>query len=203
MKKILSILLAFVLCIGLVACDNGVSGNPKDVITSMLNNFKNQNFEELGKYFDGNVDFNKDFTFDGNLDSADAALAKEFLNRLTDIDFEILDESISEDNKNSTVTIKITTHNIGEKLLEGVKEMVPLAIKLTFSQEEADEIKKQLFSALLKPVQSSTKSITKTISINLTNKNGEWKIGTNNNLEFLSSITGGFDDLKSQFDVLY
>ena len=147
------------------------------------------------------VYWHKDFTFGGLLDDADQALAKDFLDRLTDIDFEILDENMAEDSQKSTVTVKITAHNVGEKILEGVKTAVPLAVKLAFAKEDEKTITKEVFNALLTPVQSSTKSITKTININLTNKNGEWKIGTNN-FDFINSITGGFNDITGQLDFL-
>ena len=55
-----------------------------------LNNYKNQNFDALNKYFDGKVTFTDDLTMHGQLDAADKAMAKLFLDRLTDIDFEVL-----------------------------------------------------------------------------------------------------------------
>jgi len=202
MKKLLCAILACTLCLSLVGCDSGLaSGNPKDVITSMLNNYKNQNFDALNKYFDGKVTFTDDLTMHGQLDAADKAMTKLFLDRLTDIDFEVLNETVDESGNNSVVTIQITTHNVGEKLLEGVKAAVPLALNLAFSGKSETEIKNELFTALLTPVQNTTKTNIKTVDINLVQKGNEWKISSNN-FAFINSITGGFMDITNQLNFL-
>jgi len=137
----------------------------------------------------------------GQLDAADKAMAKLFLDRLTDIDFEVLNETVDESGNNSVVTIQITTHNVGEKLLEGVKAAVPLALNLAFSGKSETEIKNELFTALLTPVQNTTKTNIKTVDINLVQKGNEWKISSNN-FAFINSITGGFMDITNQLNFL-
>lgn len=201
MKKLLCALLAFTLCFSLVGCSgDSTGGTPTEVITSMLNNYKNKNFDDLNKYFDGNVNFVDDVTMNGKLDDATKELADLFLNRLTDIDFEVLDETI-DDSGNSIVTVKITSHNVGEKLLEGVKTAVPLAVNLALSGESQKVITEKLFDALLSPVKNTTKTNVRTIDIRLVQKGNEWKISSNN-LEFINSITGGFMDITNQLGFL-
>lgn len=201
MKRLLCLLLAFTLCIQLSACTSEVNGNPQDVIAEMLNDFKNQNFDEVEKYFAEEVNFADALTFEGKLENIDTTLAKTFIDRITDIDFEILDSTIENGNNKSSVTVKITTHNIGEKIVEGIKVAAPLAVQLTFSKEDAISITNQVLNALLSPVQDSTKSITKTITIDLKNVNGEWMISPNN-IDLLNTISGGFEDLSEQFNFL-
>lgn len=201
MKKILQICLAFLLCVGLVGCGGKTMGEPQKVVSDMLNSYKNQDFDALNKYFNDTISFTKDLTFDGQLEFVNSDTTKMFLERLCDIDFEIVNEKIDEANNTARVGVKITSHNISEKLLEGVKDAVSKAVSISFSETDPEEIAKQVFGALLEPVKNSTKSVKTNITVKLVKVNGQWKISTDN-LDLLSAITGGFTSITNKLQLL-
>lgn len=199
MKKFIQISLIFALCIGLFACNNTSNTTPGETVSSMLNDFKNQNFNKLGDYFDGKISLEKNITMNGNLE--DTKSETSFLNKITDIDYEILDETISEDGSSATVIVKITSHNIAEKLLEGVTNTLPKVIKITTSGKSAKEIKDELFNSVFSPLENTEKNVINSIEVYLKYKDNKWKISSKNS-EFLSSITGGLMDIMNKFNFL-
>ena len=201
MKKLFTLFCALLLSFSLIGCGSTPSSTPQEVVTSMLENYKNQNFDALNNFFDGKVSFSKDLTLNGTLEEADSALMQTFLNKLCDIDFEIINETVAEDGKTAIVQVKIKSNNVGEKLTVGIKEALPLALKLAMNGTNQEELLSQVLTTLLTPVESAEKVIETTIDIDLTLKGNTWKIG-NKNTELFNSITGGFMDIVDQLDFL-
>lgn len=201
MKKYLCIICTIFLSLSLCACNSTPSTTPQEVVSSMLENYKAQNFDVLNDFFDGKVSFSKDLTLNGYLEEADIGLMQMFLDKLCDIDFEILNENISEDGKTAVVEVNIKANNVGEYLTTGIKEALPLALKLAMDGTSQEELMSQVINVLLSPVQNAQKVKETTFQIELIRKGNSWKIG-NENTELFNSITGGFIDIVDELTFL-
>ncbi len=189
MKKVLSILMVFLLVFGLVACGGET---PEQAVKNTFDAIKQNDSETASKYI--NYD---DLLKAGETYEEDDAETEEMVQLiLGHFDYKII--SSSEEGDQATVQAEIT--NIDMKTIMG--DFVSEALVLAFSGLDEETMEAQMkdkFSDLINREDSQT--LTKTVEIKLAKSGSSWKIDMSD--ETADAIFGGMlsvaEDLNASF----
>ena len=156
MKKILSVLLVFVMLFSFAAC--GGSG-AKDALDSGLTALKKFDTKGIEKYFvDGSIDEN-------DLAAAEVEVVKTLLST-----FSWKIESCIEDGDKATASVELSCVSMAAIVTELMADMLSGAISADITEEEAIELMSE------KMKDSKTERVTETIEVTLEKIDGQWKI---------------------------
>lgn len=192
MKSLFRTLLVTLFCIMLVACSNELSA--KDTVSSMLDSYKNQKWEECTNYFNGDDAFPDIDLIDDSTKGYETK-QKLLMDTLCDIEYEILD--VEEKENSAIVKVEIKAMNVGEQFMKGMKEAIELALDLSTTELSQLEITNQMMDTMFKPLEDCERTCVATIEVHLVKENGKWVISPN--MEFINSIMGGLLDMTKQF----
>lgn len=168
-KRILAILIA--LCaIAMTGCGNAT---PSEAVAETLDSFKavevNEDIlalEELG------------------LSEDTEAAYREFLGKVSDFDYEVTGETISEDENSAVVEVTITTYPFGDAYLDAYEGI--------YEKYEAASLDEDIiYSELFKTLNSlEEKSASYNVKIDCEKQDGEWVVKLDDNGKFTNAILG-------------
>ncbi len=186
MKKIVTLILAFVICFALVSCG---SPSPTDVTDSFLKAVKAQDAEEMAKVYAGD-DF-KVLDDDGEEKEVLGALEKSIMTKFFDFEYKIANEKIDGDKAKVDVTFK--TYKMGNAFTAFIGEYFSQALGLAFSgasDKQVEELAETLFTEQLDKL--TKKDYTKTVSVSLEKVDDQWKISEfDEESDVLNAMSGG------------
>lgn len=186
MKKTLSILLAAVLSLGMLAGCSASKTGAEHTVETVLNGFKTLDTEVIRRY----VGSDELAASALNLDENQAALLNLMFENLS---YKII--SSDENGQNAVVTAEITNTDMSDLMGELVSRMFALAMT---GEEITEENTVKIFREI---IQTSNKKHTEKVEIELVMTNGEWEIVPNP--ELLNALTGGLysgaSELMSMF----
>lgn len=186
MKKIVTLILAFVICFALVSCG---SPSPTDVTDSFLKAVKAQDAEEMAKVYAGD-DF-KVLDDDGEDKEVLGALEKSIMTKFFDFEYKIANEKIDGDKAKVDVTFK--TYKMGNAFTAFIGEYFSQALGLAFSgasDKQVEELAETLFTEQLDKL--TKKDYTKTVSVSLEKVDDQWKISEfDEESDVLNAMSGG------------
>lgn len=198
-KKILSLLMVAILSLTMVGCSN--SPTPTETADAGIKAIKTLDLDGLAAVYD-QADGKENI--DSTLDKEDKQLLENIknssLSKLLDFDYELSNEQI--DGEKATVDIKITTYSV-EKAF---KALMPKFFTFALSEESSNLSDEQIVEKVLKMAEAemdkiTTKDYTTTATIDLVQRDGEWKIAAlEENDKFLNGITGGLVELANHMD---
>lgn len=200
MKKLLSMFLALGMCVSLVGCSSGEAA-PQDTVSAMIDTYKAQKLDELSNYYEGGDDFFEDGSdLNTELEAAEEELMNMFMEKLTDVDYTIENETIDEDT--ATVTVKITANNVGEKLAEGLQQAIVTALGLAFSETSEEEINAIVAETMISPVENCEKNYENTVEVKLVkSEDGAWLlVSDDENYDLANALTGGLMQFSDELD---
>lgn len=200
MKKLLSMFLALGLCVSLVGCSSGEAA-PQDTVSAMIDTYKAQKLDELSNYYEGGDDFFEDGSdLNTELEAAEEELMNMFMEKLTDVDYTIENETIDEDT--ATVTVKITANNVGEKLAEGLQQAIVTALGLAFSETPEEEVNAIVAETMISPVENCEKTYENTVEVKLVkSEDGAWLlVSGDENYDLANALTGGLMQFSDELD---
>lgn len=186
MKKIVTLILAFVICFAFVSCG---SPSPTDVTDSFLKAVKAQDAEEMAKVYAGD-DF-KVLDDDGEDKEVLGALEKSIMTKFFDFEYKIANEKIDGDKAKVDVTFK--TYKMGNAFTAFIGEYFSQALGLAFSgasDKQVEELAETLFTEQLDKL--TKKDYTKTVSVSLEKVDDQWKISEfDEESDVLNAMSGG------------
>lgn len=186
MKKIVTLILAFVICFALVSCG---SPSPTDVTDSFLKAVKAQDAEEMAKVYAGD-DF-KVLDDDGEDKEVLGALEKSIMTKFFDFEYKIANEKIDGDKAKVDVTFK--AYKMGNAFTAFIGEYFSQALGLAFSgasDKQVEELAETLFTEQLDKL--TKKDYTKTVSVSLEKVDDQWKISEfDEESDVLNAMSGG------------
>lgn len=200
MKKLLSMFLALGMCVSLVGCSSGEAA-PQDTVSAMIDTYKAQKLDELSNYYEGGDDFFEDGSdLNTELEAAEEELMNMFMEKLTDVDYTIENETIDEDT--ATVTVKITANNVGEKLAEGLQQAIVTALGLAFSETPEEEVNAIVAETMISPVENCEKTYENTVEVKLVkSEDGAWLlVSGDENYDLANALTGGLMQFSDELD---
>lgn len=200
MKKLLSMFLALGMCVTLVGCSSGEAA-PQDTVSAMIDTYKAQKLDELSNYYEGGDDFFEDGSdLNTELEAAEEELMNMFMEKLTDVDYTIENETVDEDT--ATVTVKITANNVGEKLAEGLQQAIVTALGLAFSETSEEEINAIIAETMISPVENCEKNYENTVEVKLVkSEEGTWLlVSGDENYDLANALTGGLMQFSDELD---
>lgn len=176
--KIMSVIVLSV-CMVISFCACG-SPSPTDAADSFLNAVKTQDQETLSSVYDSesfNIldSMDEDGIASNETESEDNVFANEMKDKMLDFDYTLSDEKI--DGDKATVQVKITTYEFGKAMTSIITKYFEKALPLAFSgapDEELEKIMNDIFKAELDTL--TEKKYTGEATINLVQKDGEWKV---------------------------
>lgn len=202
MKRLSTLLLALLLVVTMTSCGNTQA--PKEVATGYLQEVQKEATESVEKVESGDVEeLNEMFQmnieaeqFEKFSDEAKTAW-KDFMKKLADFDFEVKDEKIAEDEKTATVTVSITTYNLGEKFQVTMSDLMTNAFALSMSGKSEDEIVSELITSMFTEMNKAEKDYKKDVTLTLENTDDGWEVNEDNE-ELTNALTGGMVDVANQ-----
>ena len=200
MKKLLSMLLISILVFSLSACG---APSPTEVTTAFLDAVKAQNTEAMAEiYKDGSWSLSEEAGEEADLEDLgemEQYFQDTVLPKLLEFDYEILEEKI--DGEKATVDVKITTYNLGNAFTVFIGEYLTQAFALAFSDASEESIEQMGTSIFKEKVDAMEKTYTKTISIPLSNVDGQWVIDElDDESPFTNALTGGLVEAAKALD---
>lgn len=177
MKKIISIVIALSLMIGMSGCGGET---PEQAVSNALNAVKTANKDEASKYFDYNT-LVKNAENGTTLDAESEEMVKLFFR---DLSYQVESSSVNGDE--ATVKTEITNTDMSLVLKNMIAQALPLAFS-DISDEEMKDKTEQIFVDLLN--SKDNKTVTNTVDIKLVKKDGQWKI--NFDEKFGDALLGG------------
>lgn len=200
--KIMSVIvLSFCMVISFCACG---SPSPTDTADSFLSAVKTQDQEMLNSVYDSES-FNildsmgEDGIASNETESEDNVFANEMKDKMLDFDYTLSDEKI--DGDKATVQVKITTYEFGKAMTNTISKYFEKALPLAFSgasDEELEKIMNDIFKAELDAL--TEKKYTGEATINLIQKDGEWKVSEIDEEDELMNVLTG-DLVKAIKDI--
>ncbi len=187
MKKFLFLFLLIPLVLSLAACGGeGVTAKKGETaeqsVEKALNAIKAADIEAASKYIDYNEIVNAGST--GTPDTEDEKKSEEMSKAiLKNIEYKILESS--EEEKTAVVKTEITNLDMSNVMAEFISQLFPLA----FSGLNEEQLNEKSFEIFTNLVSSETKTVTKTVDINLSKSEEGWRIVGDDALA--DALTGG------------
>ena len=169
--KFASILLLGVL---LISCGRP---SPSDQVVKDLEGFKKISVDDLLSLM-GN---GEEAVLLSGIISNDEYL-EAFVSKVMDFDYEIIDETVSEDGNNADVTVTISTYPFAATAVDALTNFTDDALFGYFDIES---------SVINKFMDLNVKSFSETIVIHCTKTSSGWSTDLQNNTDFVDAITGG------------
>ena len=199
MKKVLSLVMVAILSFTMVGCNS--SPTPTETADTCI---KALQALDLGSFASVYDEADGEENIMSTLDEDDKQLLEDIKNssiaKLLDFDYTLSNEKI--DGEKATVDVKITTYSVEAAF----KALIPKFFAFAMSEEAANMKDDQLTEKVLKMVEAemdkiTTKDYTTTATINLVQRDGEWKVAPlDNNEKLLNGLTGGLMDLANNMD---
>lgn len=190
MKKIISIVLVSLLCIGIVGCSKQAS--PSDIVNNYMKTKISEAKNDLSEYLGDSSDKTSDL-FGGSEE-----LNKEFCKLLTDLDYKVSNEEIDEDY--ATVDLTVTTYDFRTFLSNVLTDYISKAFSIALSGGSDEDIAKELqeiSSTRLEETKNNGKTYTDTITIDLIKGEEGWIIDPDYDLEIIANVfSGGMGDVS-------
>lgn len=167
---------------------------PSETAQVYLDTLKSFDMEQLTRYFSLDSLFSGDAEYKRSISQA---LSQQLL---TYLDYQILEESISEDKTTATVSMELTSCDC-YSIMENYQEQV-LSYAQT-SQALQDGISGRLNKAndiLISCIQNNTESATTTLEVNLENDGSGWNLKSDNTFSeaLLGNISEAMDEVLQQ-----
>jgi len=207
---ILAILLITAAIVSLASC-GATEATPSEVTTTFLTAIQENDTDTIKSVYEpGELSlFKLLFAITGDDETASADLEDLgpfqgiFESKITDFDFEVGEETISDDT--ATVEVTISTYAIGDAVSSALTEYLSQAFILAFSEDTTEEDLDNLFESILKSkTDAAAKTYTKTITIPLAKTDDGWKVSDlSGNEEFVNVMTGGLIDAVNSFNDLW
>lgn len=176
MKKFLVVLLAIVMCFGMVACAD--KSSPSAAVEKDIKDAKSAPEEFMGEIEE-----------DGMGKEAQELMIEKFL----DFDYKLGEEKI--DGDKATVEATFTTYPFGQIMQDVLtKYMTEAFANLDKSEEELETLMNDL---LVDGLKNAKKDFVSTVTMELVKEKGEWVVQDSDDLT--NAITGGLLDLMSSF----
>jgi ABC-type glycerol-3-phosphate transport system substrate-binding protein len=176
MKKIVALLLALGVAVGLAACSGA---SPSDQVDKELQEIKNEELaDDIGDIFD-----------DEEMSKKYAEDFQGWFEKLQDFDYVIKDEKV--DGDKATVTVEITTYDFGAAFEETYNQMIADATAGTITADT--DLEDYTYKLLFEKLNGVTdKTYTKEIVVNCTkDDDGAWETDLESNSDALDAIFGG------------
>lgn len=192
-KRLAAIVMSLALVFTVTAC--GDKSAPKDAVDAHIKEVKTEAKESMKDIKSGDASelgemmgmSEEDMKMLESLDGEAVESMKGLFEKISDFDYELLDENI--DGETATVKVKITTYNIGDKLSEGMSKAISNAMAYAFSGMSEEEITKKLIAEMLVPIKDAEKNYTKEVEVKVNKVDGEWEVEKDN--EALSNALSG------------
>lgn len=187
MKRVLSLFLLIPLVLFLAGCGGeGVTAKKGETaeqsVKKALDAIKAADTEAASKYIDYNKIVNAGST--KTLDSEDEKKSEEMAKMtFKNIQYKILESS--EEEKTAVVKTEITNLDMNNVMTGFISQLFPLA----FSGLDEEQLEAKSFEIFTNLVSSETKTVTKTVDINLSKGEEGWKIAGDDALA--DALTGG------------
>jgi len=197
MKKVISILLVFLLVFGFAGCGGGGGETPEQAVKNVFDAVKNNDTEAASKYINYDDLLKAGETSEEESTAKSEAEADEMAKSiLKHFDYKI----ISSSEEGDTATVKAEITNIDMKLI--MADFISEAFALAFSgldEATMDAQMKSKFTELID--REDNKTVTKTVDIKLTKSEDSWKIDISD--ETADAIFGGMisaaEDMSNSF----
>lgn len=172
MKKLITLLLVLVLCLGMAAC--GDKNSPSAALKADIENSKSSP---------------DDIITDELIKSFGEEAGQAFVDKMLDFDYKLGEETV--DGDTATVETTITTYPFGEIFTDVLTEYVTEAMADTDMSEE--ESTKLLGDLMTKALDSAEKSYETVVSIELVKVDDKWEVQESD--EMANALTGGIYDM--------
>lgn len=196
MKKILSLLLVFVMCLTLFSCASTPA--PTKVADTYLSAIKTNNTEQLSKVYAGDAsDLNFKEEYGEMSDEVSEDFLKSFAEKLTSFEYKISNEAIKDDK--ATVDVAIKTYDLGEAFTSAITEYMQEGFGLALSGASEEELSKMMQDKFTNALDNATFDYESTVKLHLSKTDKGWvvdKIGHNS--EFANALTGGIADASKE-----
>lgn len=171
MKKIIALMLVVITALMLAGC--GKKDSPTTAVETALDNLKESEIT------------------DTLLDSTGETLSDEvkesyrdFMKKLHDFDYEVVDEQIADDGESAIVKVKITTYSFGNAYLDSYEEVVE---KYKIPEITPDILYGTFFK---KMSELEDKNYTETVKIDCKLKDDKWVAELDSNRELQNAMLG-------------
>ena len=180
LRRTLCLTLATALILALATLFSGCSANsPAAQVNKDLKEIQNSKISSTVLNFD-----------DADFSDETKAGYEEFLARLSDFDFEIQNEEISEDGKTATVTVLISTYDFGTAFLDVWDE-----VATSNTKPGVDDFYKLLFDKV-KTLEDKYRIVA--VTFNCTKTDGGWTTDAKTNGDFRSAMFGGMIEIVKE-----
>ena len=173
MKKILSIILALVLVLGLAACGGSKKGTPEATIDTLMEGLKTMDFEKIKGTMKDATDEDMDLAEDESI-QAMYDILKGWASKLT---YKLGKSEVNGDK--ATVAADVTYTDAADLISEAFTEYISTAMSKAFSGEEVseEEMQKLLMDTINEKAKSvGTKTAEASLTFNLEKVGDDWKI---------------------------
>ncbi|MDO4869710.1 MAG: DUF4878 domain-containing protein [Bacillota bacterium] len=208
MKK-LAIILVVCLAVTMSLFGCGSNPTPTETADTFLNAVKAGDADTLKTVYEGdNFDVLALLFDDVESDGGDAVDDEYFEKTLTpllqDFDYKLSNEKI--DGDKATVDVKITTYDIGGAFLAFMEDYFGQALELAFSgasDKEVEELANSIFEEKINKL--TDKDYSETVTLDLVNKDGIWKVTKiDESSELINAISGNMikaiEEIDEAFD---
>lgn len=199
MKKIIAVLVVFILSFGLVSCGEP---SPTDQVDAFLQAIKTQDAESLKTLYAGG-----DFSILEDTESDDEKFDKLFeeklMPKLLDFDYTLSNEKIKDDK--ATVDVAFTTYNMGNAITSFMTNYFTQAFTMALSGSSNEQLESLAVTLLTTEINKlDSKDYKQTVTISLSKKDDTWIIdGFEENGDFYNAITGGIIEAGKNLEDAY
>ncbi|WP_206460371.1 DUF4878 domain-containing protein [Anaerovorax sp. IOR16] len=196
MKKIITILLAIIMCLSVVSCRNEPS--PSDVVNSYMKALKENDTTTISKIYSGDTEA-ASFLDVAGVDTE--SYSEEFVTTLKEklLSFEYTLSNEKVDGDTATVDVTIKTYNFGETFKAAVADYFQKALSMIFSDVSDEEMDELMESTVIEHLNNATFDYEKTAVIKLTKTDEGWKIDDfEDNADIINALTGGLIDFVTE-----
>lgn len=196
MRKVLKIVSAAALsiCLIIAFCACGTP-SPTETADTFLSAVKAQDQETVktvyaGKTFDILGSMGEDDADAEDSESIDSIFEKEMKDKLLDFDYTLSNEKIND--TKATVDVEFKTYEFGKAMTNTMAKYIEKALPLAFSGASDEEMEKIMNDAFEEEFGALTdKAYTAKATINLVQKDGEWKVAEIDSAgEVMNVLTG-------------
>lgn len=194
MKKFIKGMLLTILCLTLCSCGNKTL-SAKDCVSDMLDSYKAQNWSKAASYFE-EEDVFTDMSFIDGESEEDIKYQNTLLEQMCDIEYEIIDSK--EETDSATVTVKINAKNVGDMFIQGIYDAYTFALSDEINDMDSEAIEKKVTELMYTPLTSCTRTVEKTVTLNLVKNDNLWVIRIDNT-DLLDAMMGELLTKSAQF----
>lgn len=196
MRKVLKTAYAAALsiCLMISFCACGTPG-PTETADTFLNAVKAQDQETVNSVYAGKTFDVLDSMEGGDPDaeggeSVDDLLEKQMKDKMLDFDYTLSNEKI--DDTQATVDVEFKTYEFGEAMTNTMAKYIEKALPLAFSGASDEEMQEVMNDAFEEEFGALTdKTYTAKATINLVQKDGEWKVAKiDSESEVMNAMSG-------------